>query len=858
MDLLDMLTSMPSSFPHHLGSSAYPSAVHPHQTQQQTPVIAGKKRPLATLAALRRPPLDPIVLAASLSSGPHVTRHHFHHAFGGAADGEGSAQAPARARRARQREQASQAQASTSTSASQVPSSSRSGAYANCDEVPATTSAVSHTHTDSVPEVTEEERMMYASRQAPRSVRLRREQEAKERLAQAKAEQDEKTRDTQSRSEQREESPANAATVRQAHQGHVQDMVGTRASDEAPLPGAPTSQPLPLPSTAPPSLAIAKALEERKAIAASPNLALGSLPSPSLQIVGGQLGQSALPQTPLNRSAISSIVRPPPLSVRCHARTRIPTPHGEVFCHLYRNNYDTKEHLALVIDPEQNDEESMMISKDGKPHRHSKGRPLRSKTLDEVWGPEETDMERIVRGAYVGRLGPSYQVASRPSDLGKIEQAAEEDEGESIAPLVRIHSECYTGETIGSQRCDCGEQLDEAIRLISQSGSEAQEACSSSRHRHHESSGTKPYYPPRGVVVYLRQEGRGIGLLDKLMAYNLQDMGHDTVSANVLLGHLPDARKYDVASAILRDLGVDDCRLLTNNPEKMEALEAEGVHVRERVGMVPRAWRCGGRSSHSKRNKRKATARQSKKSVGKQRKSRVHELATSHGSLDQSILSQADTDSEEDAHGVGHAHRLSEQEENSSDSEAGDSDASHDSYVSHLMRRSGATMLGGSITRGPELEKYLRTKVERMGHLLELPPGEVAQEATKRKAKGEANSHTDSEPGITVSSVAALQIRQTGFTAAAGPTTAAQHAMRPQMSRSGLSSVSLSTDPGSLLDESELRKYDEIEGYHDADDSAAGSGKDAQHSAGHAGSDGDEEIVLVSRANSAGDARAGQ
>ena len=120
------------------------------------------------------------------------------------------------------------------------------------------------------------------------------------------------------------------------------------------------------------------------------------------------------------------------------------------------------------------------------------------------------------------------------------------------APLVRIHSECFTGETAGSQRCDCGEQLDEALRLI----------CASSTR-----TSTGERMPPRGVIVYMRQEGRGIGLLDKLLAYNLQDMGHDTVAANVLLGHLPDARKYDISSAILRDLGVDACRLLTNNPE---------------------------------------------------------------------------------------------------------------------------------------------------------------------------------------------------------------------------------------------------------------------------------------------------
>ncbi|KDN37913.1 hypothetical protein K437DRAFT_214446, partial [Tilletiaria anomala UBC 951] len=326
----------------------------------------------------------------------------------------------------------------------------------------------------------------------------------------------------------------------------------------------------------------------------------------------------------------------PPLSVRCYARTRVPTPHGEVFCHLYRNNHDSKEHLALVVDWEQNDEDAMRLAQQ-QVREGALVTPLgklRSRTLEERWGTDETEIERIVRGAYVGRLGPTFQratVAPRVagttlSHLSSQQAPAQDD----AAPLVRIHSECYTGETIGSQRCDCGEQLDEAIRLI----------CSSGRSY---ASGK-----PRGVVVYLRQEGRGIGLLDKLMAYNLQDMGHDTVSANVLLGHLPDARKYDIASAILRDLGVDECRLLTNNPEKMEALEAEGVRVTERVAMVPRMWR------RSTRKMRKLTA------------------AAAFGA------------------------------------------------AAHALRRSGATMLGGSVTRGPELEKYLRTKVERMGHMLEL------------------------------------------------------------------------------------------------------------------------------------------
>jgi GTP cyclohydrolase II len=116
--------------------------------------------------------------------------------------------------------------------------------------------------------------------------------------------------------------------------------------------------------------------------------------------------------------------------------------------------------------------------------------------------------------------------------------------------LVRIHSEC-------SRRCDCGEQLDRSLQLIAKQGA--------------------------GVLVYLRQEGRGIGLLQKLRAYNLQDQGHDTVDANLLLGHGADERSYSLAARILEDLGVKSVLLMTNNPLKISALEAEGIKVNKRV-----------------------------------------------------------------------------------------------------------------------------------------------------------------------------------------------------------------------------------------------------------------------------------
>lgn len=258
-----------------------------------------------------------------------------------------------------------------------------------------------------------------------------------------------------------------------------------------------------------------------------------------------------------------------------------------MWLYLYSNELDNKEHLAIVF-----------------------GDRIRSKSLDEV-RPGETERDRMVRGAYVGRLYPGrtssrvdqLKAESRGESSGALgskeliapavpndtpsatprdpprqperEEPQEHEQEKVKAPLVRIHSECYTGETIHSSRCDCGEQLDEAGRLMSLPSARS---CG-------------------GCIIYLRQEGRGIGLLAKLQAYNLQDLGHDTYEANLLLRHPADARTYGLATSMLVDLGLREIRLLTNNPEKVRAVEGPGreVVVKERVPMVPLSWRTGGK-----------------------------------------------------------------------------------------------------------------------------------------------------------------------------------------------------------------------------------------------------------------------
>lgn len=295
-----------------------------------------------------------------------------------------------------------------------------------------------------------------------------------------------------------------------------------------------------------------------------------NMPSPTTPNTYSDLNVNKIPMVTPRPSTVNlpqSIPQPPPTitqamrnksglpdclpQVKCLARARIPTTQGpDIFLHLYENNVDNKEHLAIVF-----------------------GEDIRSRSLFKHY-LGETQQDRMTRGAYIGRLTPGRVIA----DTDGTNELKFDAEGNLIIDshtytdptLVRIHSECYTGETAWSARCDCGEQFDEAGRIMGETG--------------------------HGCMVYLRQEGRGIGLGEKLKAYNLQDLGADTVEANLLLRHPADGRNFSLATAILLDLGLVEIKLLTNNPDKIVAVEGkhQEVKVLERVPMVPLSWSKNG------------------------------------------------------------------------------------------------------------------------------------------------------------------------------------------------------------------------------------------------------------------------
>ena len=188
---------------------------------------------------------------------------------------------------------------------------------------------------------------------------------------------------------------------------------------------------------------------------------------------------------------------------------KLPTRHGEFDIHVFEND-EGQEHVMLTVG------------------------------LSAIEQPISTDAESDLTNAAVN---PSSDTLSQHT-----------------APLIRIHSECLTGDSFSSLKCDCGPQLNAAMQAIQESG------C--------------------GAILYLRQEGRGIGLTNKIRAYALQDQGHDTLDANLMLGLPADARIYDMCGPMLAHIGVDAVRLITNNPNKVAYLTEHGIDVVERVPLL--------------------------------------------------------------------------------------------------------------------------------------------------------------------------------------------------------------------------------------------------------------------------------
>ncbi|OPY90962.1 MAG: Riboflavin biosynthesis protein RibBA [Syntrophus sp. PtaU1.Bin208] len=171
----------------------------------------------------------------------------------------------------------------------------------------------------------------------------------------------------------------------------------------------------------------------------------------------------------------------------------------------------------------------------------------------------ESLIRRAATATIPTRYGGEFKLTVYENDVDKLQHLAmvKGDIQPDDEVLVRVHSECLTGDVFGSERCDCGDQLHTAMEMIEKEG--------------------------KGVIVYMHQEGRGIGLVNKIKAYELQEKGKDTVEANIALGFKPDLRDYGIGAQILVDLGVRKMRLMTNNPKKIVGLEGYGIKVTERV-----------------------------------------------------------------------------------------------------------------------------------------------------------------------------------------------------------------------------------------------------------------------------------
>lgn len=186
--------------------------------------------------------------------------------------------------------------------------------------------------------------------------------------------------------------------------------------------------------------------------------------------------------------------------------------------------------------------------------------PTRHGEFDIHMFENDAGQEQVMLTVGLPVVNPStLALTDKKTNLGLADNL-DSNNNPAIAPLVRIHSECLTGDAFGSLKCDCGPQLNAAMQAIQEAG------C--------------------GAILYLRQEGRGIGLTNKIRAYALQDQGHDTLDANLMLGFPADARTYEMCGTMLAHVGVTKVRLITNNPDKVAYLTENGIKVVERVPLL--------------------------------------------------------------------------------------------------------------------------------------------------------------------------------------------------------------------------------------------------------------------------------